>query len=168
MSEEKLANEEVNVNEFIKKIKEKVPDVHIYNSFLVAKAKIPQGAKAFDNFPLTLSLLLGTHTIENTSIAIPGYTALILSDINYSKSNVPGALWIYKNVFKLLQSVSLLNSKFTTFLLQSQEVLNINFSPFEDVNEDKEVFIVFDVIIVDFAYVKMSPTTVTNIIHALA
>ena len=152
------------VDKLIDKIKSKVPNVHVYNTVLIAKIQIPAGAKGL--IQPTLTIWLGTNNIENLQLYLPGKHIYILRDAYANDVKIDGAFMFFRNGVRLDETIpSIAKPKFAPLVYRPLEVISPAFIPFDKVDKDVTQTVVFDVVVIDFTDTAKAWTDIESVLE---
>lgn len=168
----RIRDEIEDIDGFITKVKEKEPNVYISNNIMSVIIKIFAGAKAFYPIPAdSISIPPALPADRNSmvgGIPVPSNQAWILSDVYVSNVEVDGALMIYSNGIRLLQTIpTITKPKLRPLIFLPQHIVSFSFVPYRNVEKETTQAIIFDVIVIDFNFTQRKPSEIESLLDAL-
>jgi len=153
---------------------------YIYTAQALLSINIPAGTAAGTPLPVSMSITLGQNNLSGSALTIPATQAWIVADIYTSASPyIDGAIQIYKNGVKLLETTPNLSALAVTnparipipiaVKYAPQETLSMNFVPAAantgSTTVSESAYAV--VIVIDFSYSQLPPASISSMISTL-
>jgi len=124
-------------------------DAYVFNVAMSAKIQIP--ANSEEAIQPVLRIHFGSNTMENMNLYVPGKHIWIIKDVYTNNVKVDGALMLYKNGNKLLETIPLISKPtFIPILYKPLEMVSSLFIPYDTVDKNVTETLAFDVVVIDF------------------